>query len=242
MTKVFGTFITYCSTAVVNGGTGAQGAFYNDFFGVDITTVITGYANGTLGNEIHVYGGRVSDTVVGTDDDDNSGVLYSGLALETFTHSGHRLANSGVACAAIRSMGCRFENPSTGGAYASAVAVRISATAQDTSVYAPEILVVATGISDGGIRTQVENTKKVTVNAAIASLAAGTGRQQAFSIPGFASGDTARVTLPATWPANLLCCGVISSSSQVYLQLWNPTGAAISMAAANFLFEWNDRT
>jgi hypothetical protein len=122
------------------------------------------------------------------------------------------------------------------------VAVRISATAQDTSVISPQVLTVATGISDGGIRTQVTNVKRVKVNAAIASLAAGTGRQQAFPISGFSSGDTATVILPATWPANLLCCGVISSSSQVYLQLWNPTGSAISLAAADFIFEWNDRT
>lgn len=257
MVKVYGTLITLCGAGVENGGSSSQGAFYNDFFGVDITSCTTGMRNGTLGNEIHMYGGRIADVVVATDDDDNSGVLYSGVAIETFTNSGHRLANSGSACVDVRSIGCRFENPTGNSSYNSAVGVRVSAAAQDTSIISPGFTTVATNISDVGVRTQVlfaedwnqfaggtrfKTKKRVTVNSAVASLAAGTGRQQAFTISGMAPGDAVSVVLPASWPANLLCAGVIASSGQVYLQLWNPTASAISLSAADFTFEWTDYT
>lgn len=154
MVKVYGTQITQCNVGIENGGSGALGAFYNEYFGVDITTVTTGIRNGTFGNEIKVFGGRVTDCVVGTDDDDNSGVLYDGLAVETFTGFGGRVSNSGAVADKIRHTNCRFENPSTSGDYASAIALRWAATSQNCRARDNQIITVATGVSDGGTANQ----------------------------------------------------------------------------------------
>lgn len=262
MVKVYGTEIVYCTVGVENGGAGSQGAYYNDFFGVDILTVNTGYRNGTLGNEIHVFGGRVNDCLVGTDDDDNSGVLYDGVAIEAFTNYGHRLSNV-AACVNVRSFGCRFENPSGNPAYASAIGVRILTGSQDTSIVFPGFTTVdgtSTGVNDiadsgvgtsyfgvegwnqFGNGTRFKSIRHVQINQGVSSLAAGAGRQDFFAISGVAVGDSVKVTLPSAWPSNLLATGPIIASGGVYMQVWNPTASPISMAAANWIFEVTDRT
>jgi len=177
MAKVYGTWITQCFEGVHNGGVDSVGAYYNDFFGVDITTCLVGYRNGTLGNEIKVFGGRITDVSVGTDDDDNSGILYDGVAIETFTLAGHRLSNSGLACVDVRSVACRFENPAGNPAYASATGIKIAGTAQDTTIIAPGFSTVATDIDGVGVRTTIiayEGTHRLGLPTSSAGLATGT--------------------------------------------------------------------
>lgn len=145
MVKVFGTFITYCGAGIENGGAGAQGAFYNDFFGVDITTCAVIVRNGTLGNEIHFFGGRGTDCTVGTDDDDNTCNVYDAFPIETFTASGHRVSNSGSASQRIRYISPRMEN--SGGV---GIGIDIKAAAQATVVMGEFYTGLATGVQDGG--------------------------------------------------------------------------------------------
>lgn len=150
MGKIFGTFITYVGVGVKQGGTGSQGAFYNEFHSVDITTVTTGYQNGTLANSNTVYGGRVTDCVVGTDDDDNSCNTYDCLAIESFTTSAHRISNSGSASQRTRSINCRWEN--VGGV---GIGADIKAAAQATIVSGEFHTGLATAVADSGTLTDL---------------------------------------------------------------------------------------
>ena len=79
--------------------------------------------------------------------------------------------------------------------------------------------------------------KRIVVNQAVASLATGTTRQDTFTVAGVAAGDSVTVTLPGAWPAGLLSTPPIIGTGQVFLQLYNPTGGSLSMAAANFVFD-----
>lgn len=133
----------------------------------------------------------------------------------------------------------------------------MSAAAQDTSIISPAFITVgAEDISDGGNRTGIlfaetvnkfpggtafKTVRRFVVNQSIASLGAATGRQDSFTVP-CSDGDSVKVTLPSSWPANLLAVGPIIASGQVYMQLWNPTGGDISMSADDWVFEWTDYT
>lgn len=79
--------------------------------------------------------------------------------------------------------------------------------------------------------------RRVVVNQAVASLASGASRQDTFTISGVADGDKVTVTLPSAWPSGLLSTPPIVGTGQVFLQLHNPTGGAISMSADDFVFE-----
>jgi hypothetical protein len=149
-----GTWLYTMALAWKNGGSGSQSAYHNEAHGCAISTVTTGVSNGTLGNETKMFGGSIKDMVVGTEDDDNSGVLYDGVALETFTGFGGRVSNSGVAADKIRHQNCRFENPSTTGAYASATALRWNPASQNCRARDNSILTVANGIVDSGTANQ----------------------------------------------------------------------------------------
>jgi len=138
-----------------NGGTGSQGAYYNEARGVTISSVTTGVSNGTLGNDIKMFGGSIKDMAVGTEDNDNSSVLYDGVAIETFTAYGSRVSHSGAESAHIRLMNNRYENPSTSGLYASAIAISIASAGQSCQVGGNYIAVVATGVADSGSGTNV---------------------------------------------------------------------------------------
>lgn len=78
---------------------------------------------------------------------------------------------------------------------------------------------------------------RVVVNQAVANLNTVTSRQDAFAIAGVAAGDSVNVTLPAAWPAGLQCSPPIIGTNQVFLQLYNPTGGNLSMAANDFVFD-----
>lgn len=148
--RIMGTWLYTMSRGWRNGGAGSQGAYYNEAHGMTISTVTTGVTNGTLGNEIKMFGGSIKDMVVGTEDDDNTSVLYDGVAIETFTSYGGRVANGGAGTDKIRHTNCRFENPSTSGPYASAVAIRWNTHAQNCRARDNSITMVASAIEDSG--------------------------------------------------------------------------------------------
>lgn len=78
---------------------------------------------------------------------------------------------------------------------------------------------------------------RAVVNQAIANLATTASRQDTFTLANVVPGDSVSVTLPANWPAGLISSAPITGTGQVYLQLYNPTGGTLSMAADNFYFE-----
>lgn len=77
---------------------------------------------------------------------------------------------------------------------------------------------------------------RVVINQAVASLSAGAQRQDAFALPGIQAGDSVSVTLPPIWTAGLIATPPIIGTGQAFLQLYNPTGGALSMVATNFTF------
>lgn len=147
------TWINNCNVGARNGGTG-QSSYYNTFDNVTISTVTAGYRNGTLGNDNKIIAGSVKDMVIGAEDDDNSGNVYMGVAVETFTGAAFRVSNSGAVADKIRIRDCRIENPSTSGIYASAVGIRFNSASQNCRARDNQIIVVATGYSDSGTANQ----------------------------------------------------------------------------------------
>lgn len=252
MCKVFGTWFQEVETGIANGGTGSQGAFYNDFFGVDISGVKTGISNGSLGNDNHFFGGRVNDMEVGTRDNDCSGNSYHGVAIETFTVAGH--LNSDTAAATnTKYVTSRIENQ-PGGIYASAVGIDIRALAQVCMYLFPQFTTVATdvidlsatsdtmGWSDNGLvlksGTPIKRHRHVVVNRDVASFAAGASRQEGpFTVPGVAVGDVVTCTLPGSWPQIMVGQCIVTVANTVYLPMHNPTGSAIDPAAGDFVFD-----
>lgn len=151
MCKVFGTFISYCSYAVQNGGPGSQGAFYNEFHGVDISFVNTGYLNGTLGNSNTAFGGRVVDCTIGTDDDDNSCNTYNTVAIEYVVTSCHRVSNTTDTAQRTRFLSSRMENASDLSGTGTGIDIR--SAAQATVIVAEFYTGLNTAISDLGSNT-----------------------------------------------------------------------------------------
>lgn len=257
MAKVFGTLIQNVATAVRNGGTGSLGAFYNEFHGVDITTVTDGYTNGTLGNENKIFGGRVNDCTNGTTDNDNSCNSYFGLAIEVFT-TAHRNSNT-AASLSTRYYGSRIENtPSSGTAFS------IAAAAQDTLIDWPYITGVSStglptaGSAPNGLRTTVryselfsesgstarKGIRKVTVTRDFASLAAGAFRQEGpITVTGANPGDAITCTLPSAFATNMMVGGCICSGADtVYVLIHNPSGGAVDQASLDYVFSIVDFT
>lgn len=148
--RVNGMFVTRVGLGVKNGGAGSLGSFKNQFNQVYISDVGVGYRNGTLGNEIKVRDGTVTDCVLGTDDDDNTGNLYDGLAIEGFTNAGHRVSNTGEVSQRIRYISSRLENQPTSG-----IGIDIKAAAQSTVVIAPQYIGLSTNLADSGSGTSV---------------------------------------------------------------------------------------
>lgn len=149
---VWGTWVYNCAVGIRCGG-GTQSAYYNNFVSFIVSSCSVGIQNGTLGNANTYQNGSVKDVVVGAEDDNNSDNTYNMCQFETFTAYGVRLANSGFATVYIRINNCRFENPSTGGAYASATAIRVNNFAYNSRIRDNYISVVATALSDSGVNT-----------------------------------------------------------------------------------------
>lgn len=151
-------FIQNCSYGVRVGGDhggpgGAVSAYYNLVDGFIISDCTVGIATGTLGNSNMFKNGSIKSAVVGSEDDDNSDNTYDCVQYEVFTHSGHRISNSGDATVVSRVKDCRFENPSKTGDYSAAVAIRVGAASISARLRDNYISVVATGISDSGTDT-----------------------------------------------------------------------------------------
>ena len=236
------------NTGVATGSN--YSSYYNEFYGCDMDTVSYGYYQTTLGNENLVVGGRVNNCTVGTYDSDNSHNKYIGLAIEAFTGTGHKTDTP--VCQYITYIASRVENQSLVG-----TAFSIHSTSQETLIDWPVIISVATsglpsaGTSPNGTKTTVrwgdcyaesgksarKSIRRIVVNQAISSLASGATRQDTFTLSGVAAGDSVKVTLPYTWPSGLNCSPVIVGPGLGFLQLHNPTGGAISMSTADFVFE-----
>lgn len=148
--QMWGTFITAVANGWRNGG--GVSAYYNEAHGVTISSCSVGVLNGTLGNSNKMFGGSIKDVIVGTSDDNNSDNRYEAVAIETFTAFGSRVGN-GAPSTFTTFRDCRYENPTTTGAYASAVAVRISTGCQYSRIRDNYISTVATQISDSGTGT-----------------------------------------------------------------------------------------
>lgn len=237
LATVYDTLFTQCYIGIKNGGAGSLGAYYNSFYNVAVTSSNTGIENGTLGNEIKFNGGKVGDVVNGSVDYDNSGVVYQGVAFEVFTGAAQTFSSGGLVSSHIRSIDCRFENPSTGGLYATAIAFSINASNADAQIRGPQIIQVAIPYSGSGIRTIINGVQHVTVTQSVASLAAGAYRQDAFTIPNLLVGDVVSVSLPGSvWPNGLIVGSPIVTFGVVYLQLFNATAGALAVASADYEF------
>lgn len=247
MAKCYGTIIQNVETGIKNGGSSAQGAFYNEFHGVDITSVVTGIDNGTLGNDNKFFGGRVNDMTTGTRDNDCSGNLYVGVAVETFTTVGHLNSNS-AAATNIKYAFSRIEN-------SAGIGIDIRAAAQVCDYIFPQFTTVTTpisdasttadthGISDYGWKirggTPITKHLHVTVTRDVASLAAGAFRQEGpITVTGVNLGDAVSVALPAAWPNNMMVgVPIVTANNTIYLPIYNPSGGAVDPASGDFQFD-----
>lgn len=154
MFKAFGTFITNVETGARIGGASSQGAFYNEFHAVDISTVDQGYELGTLGNENKTYGGRVNDSEIGVRLNNNTGNVFNDLAVETFTTYGFDVAPTTVT-QYTRIINPRLENLPTSG-----TGIRVNAASQSTFITEPQAVGLTTNISDSGTDTIALATDK----------------------------------------------------------------------------------
>jgi hypothetical protein len=242
MFKWFNLLIKNVATGVRQGN--GYATFYNEYYGVDITTCTTGYINDTLGNENLVVGGRVNDCFTGTSDSDNSHNKYFGLAIEAFT-TGHLI--TGAATVQIQYYGSRLENAPTRG-----TGISINATAQDTQVITPTLIGQSTDISDSGLRTNVIGSEywklsggtrikrhySQTVTKTIAAIAAGSTRQEQFLLTDSTATDSLFFTAPASWPSGLIAGPVINGGGGVaYVQLYNATASTITPLSATYTFD-----
>lgn len=151
--KVFGTEIGTIQNGIKNGGPNSLGAYYNDFYGVDISSVNIAVSNGTLANHINFFGGRSNDMLIGTEDYDNTDVTYWGFSTETYDVCGARVSHTGQASQRIRYMGGRYENLSV---VAQTAGIVIGAAAQNTVINAPWFSMAgAVDISDSGTSTVI---------------------------------------------------------------------------------------
>lgn len=216
--------------------------YYNEFHGVDISSVTTGYFSDTLSNENLVIGGRVNDCTTGTSDSDNSHNKYVGLAIEVFT-TGHLI--TGAAAQEIQYISSRLENTPTSG-----TGISINANAQDTQILFPQMIGLTTDISNSGLRTniwaseyfaiasgtRVRKHESVTGTLNFGSIAAGATSDLAITITNAAATDSVFVTPPASLEAGLVCCA-IPGTGQHYVRLANVTLAAIDPASATFTID-----
>lgn len=242
MFKWFDVLIQNINTGVIQGG--GYSSYYNEYYGVDISTVSYGYYNDALGNENLVVGGRVNDCTTGTRDADNSHNKYIGLAIEVFTN-GH--LTTSPACSYIQYINSRLENvPTTGTAF------NISSDSQDTTIIAPAMIGVSTEISNTGLRanilasewftiasgTRIKGHFSQVVTQTIAPLAAGAHRQESFTVPNVAAGNSVFFTAPSSWPGGLIAGPVMNGGTNtVYVQLYNPTGSTITPSSASYTFD-----
>jgi len=243
MAKVFGTFISEFETAVKIGGTGSLGSFYNELHGVDISGVVTGIEHGTLGNDSKVFGGRVNDSVTGTRDNDCSGNLYCGLAVEAFTTRGHLNADA-LATTNIKYMFSRLENVPTSG-----IGIDIRALAQVCSFMSPQFVGLTTNISDASASldtygwsddglvlksgTSVKRHLSTLATIDFPSIAAGSSNDQLITLTGALATDSVFATANAALGAGLVCCA-IPASGGVYVRLVNVTAAPIDPPSLSF--------
>lgn len=249
MFKWWGLLVTGIETGVYHGD--GYSSYYNEYHGCDITAVVNGYVSSTLGNENKVFGGRVNDCTTGTKDDDNTGNTYNSLAIEVFT-TGHQNSATTVSTN-IRYLCSRLENPPTSG-----TGFSIGATAQDTTIFAPQMAGLTTDISDSGLRTnitaseylkvaggtRIKKITRVVVTRDLASLATVSFRQEGpITVTGAAVGDAVTLTLPAAFPSGLMVgpC-IVTAADTVYFPLYNFTGGPVDVASADYVFEITDYT
>lgn len=243
MFKWFNVLVQNINTGATHGG--GYSSYYNEYYGVDMSTVQYGYYNTALGNENTVFGGRVNDATTGTVDSDCSHNKYFGVAVETFT-TGHVI--NGAAAVSTNYISSRLENGTTG--------ISINSSAQDTVIISPHFQSLTTEVSDAGANTVrfdnlgiktrfgslVSCVSKQTVNKAIGPISAGTVSQVSFTLTpptgtSFLPGDSVSVTLPAAWPSSLMPGPVIvSGTNTVLLPVYNYTGSPVSIAAADYVF------
>jgi len=249
MFKWWGLLVTGIETGVYHGD--GYSSYYNEYHGCDITAVVNGYVSSTLGNENKVFGGRVNDCTTGTKDDDNTGNTYNALAIEAFT-TGHQNSATTVSTN-TRYLCSRLENPPTSG-----TGFSIGATAQDTTIFAPQMAGLTTDISDSGLRTnitaseylkvaggtRIKKITRVVVTRDLASLATVSFRQEGpITVTGAAVGDAVTLTLPAAFPSGLMVgpC-IVTAADTVYFPLYNFTGGPVDVASADYVFEITDYT
>ncbi|MCL6557206.1 MAG: hypothetical protein K6U74_00105 [Firmicutes bacterium] len=241
MFKWFNVYITAVQTAVVQGY--GYSTYYNEYYGVDASTVVYGYDNSTLGNENLVSGGRVNDCTTGTRDADNSHNKYIGLAIEAFTGTAHQTISP--ATQQMQYLCSRIENGAAAG-----TGFGIDATSQDTQIMFPQIINMATDISNAGVRTNIiasENWtiasgtrikyhQKVTVNIDFPSIAAQSTNDQSVAITGALSTDSVFVTINQTLADGLMLMAYPAAGA-VIVRMANVTSAAIDQVNSTFTID-----
>jgi hypothetical protein len=241
MFKWSNVLIQNINTGVIHGD--GYSSYYNEYVGVDISTVVYGYYNDALGNENMVVGGRVNDCTYGTRDADNSHNKYVGVAIEVFSNIGHLV--SAPAAQQIQFLCSRLENVPTSG-----IGISIDATAQDTQVLSPQFIGLTTDIADSGIRSNIVASEywkfsggarvrthlRVTQSIDFPSIPAQTSSDQLVTISGALATDSVFVTPDATIGADLIA-NAIPASGGVYVRLANISGGAIDPPALTFTID-----
>lgn len=235
--------ITNIHTGVFQGD--GYSSYYNDYYGLDIVDVNTGYKSTTLGNENTVISGGVRSCVVGTTDSDNSHNKYIGLSVEGFTTAHETTSPAAVGINYITS---RLESGTTG--------INLDSSCQDAVIISPYYQSITTPVSDNGANTirfdnlalkvrrgsSVSCFFKQTINAAIGPIPAGGISQIAFTLTppsgtSFFSSDSVTVNLPTIWPGTLMAGPLIANGTNTwYLPVYNPTASPVSVNASDYVF------
>jgi hypothetical protein len=222
---------------------GGYATYNNEFCGVEISGVTTGYDSSALANENLVIGGRINDCVTCTIDSDNSHNKYIGVELALMTN-GH-VVNAPTAVGHLF-FGSRIEIATTG--------IHIDASAQGTQIFMPTFIgAVTTPIFDdsgdslitssigtkfgGGEYIKKQISKVVSVN--FGTLNANSSKDLLIAVPGVPIIANTPYSLTLTENQNLPS-GIIvdlipfSGSGNVYFRALNVTTSNVFIPTLDF--------
>jgi hypothetical protein len=224
-------------------------AYYNTLTHVEISDADMGFRTSTGGNEAQLFGCRTNFCVEGMRIEDNTGVSVYATAFENFTTGVKVQSQAYNACLHA----IRVEN--AGAFSGTGTGISISANSEYTMVDNPDYVTLGTNITDSSTSTlyrapdgwyfnggsKISKHQHFTLTHDVASLAAGAFRQEgALTVTGVQVGDAVSVSLPASWPNNIIVgVPIVTATNQLYLPMYNPSGAAVDPASGDFQFTWD---
>lgn len=224
------------NSGVVQGD--GYSTYYNEYYATDIANVVFGYYNTQLANENTVFGGRVLNSTIGTQDSDNSHNKYIGVAVEGWITAGHKVA--APTAQYISFISSRLEN-------AGGTGIVIDATAQATYILAPAFQSLSTNINNAGDGTTVVSDVNWTINSGttitkhqsitatldFSSISANTSQDIFVANTGSTVNDSVFVTPNPSVASNLMFMA-IPATGGVYVRCANVSTGAIDPASQSF--------